>query len=185
MQIKNLLEWQYDNIPVHRIEHMQRTAIVAEELATIHDLNAEKAYLAGLMHDIAKDKSDDDLLKISMQHNLINHQEEKDAPHLLHGQVGSYILANSLNFTDKDILFTISWHTTGHYNYKDWAWATFLADKLEPQKIEENNALKPILSTAKNSLVDAVKEFIIWRLKQREDMNKIIHPMSAEILKKI
>ena len=57
MEIDNLENWKKQNVPIARIEHMQRTADLAATLAKKHHLNEEKAYLAGLAHDIAKDKN--------------------------------------------------------------------------------------------------------------------------------
>ncbi|MDG1989795.1 MAG: bis(5'-nucleosyl)-tetraphosphatase (symmetrical) YqeK [Dehalococcoidia bacterium] len=184
MLIDILRKWQLEYVPADRIEHMERTAELAQELAFLHHLDAQKAYLAGLAHDIAKDKHDTELLRIANEQDLINFQEEKQAPFLLHGQVGAHILKEELKCTDNDILFTIFWHTTGHYEFKDWAWATFLADKLEPKKIEADNDLEPFLLTAKKSLMTAVNQFITWRINLRKQKKAIIHPMSALVLEK-
>ena len=104
---------------------------------------------------------------------------------LLHGQVGAYILKKELECTDNEILSTIHWHTTGHYDFEDWSWATFLADKLEPKKIEYEKKLQPILETAEKSILKAVIEFINWRLNNRKQENAIIHPMSYRVLKQL
>ena len=182
MLIDDLRKWQQEYVPAHRIEHMERTAELAKELAYLHHLDSKKAYLAGLAHDIAKDKHDAELLRIANEQNLINFEEEKQAPFLLHGQVGAHILKEELKCTDNDILFTIFWHTTGHYKFTDWAWATFLADKIKTKKIEEDNDLEPFLLTAKQSLMTAVNQFINWRIDLRKQQNAIIHPMSTLVL---
>ena len=65
MEIENLENWKKQNVPIARIEHMQRTADLAATLAKKHHLNEKKAYLAGLAHDIAKDKKDVELLQIA------------------------------------------------------------------------------------------------------------------------
>tara|TARA_Y100001970_G_scaffold291624_1_gene429491 strand:+ start:1721 stop:2293 length:573 start_codon:yes stop_codon:yes gene_type:complete len=185
MKIDNLENWKKQNVPIARIEHMQRTADLAATLAKKHHLNEKKAYLAGLAHDIAKDKKDTELLQIAKANNLITYAEEEKAPFLLHGQVGAYILKKELECTDNEILSTIHWHTTGHYDFEDWSWATFLADKLEPKKIEYEKKLQPILETAEKSILKAVIEFINWRLNNRKQENAIIHPMSYRVLKQL
>jgi len=185
MEIKDLENWKNKHVPQHRINHMQRTADLSADLAKKHSLNVERAYLASLAHDIAKDKDDSELLEIANENNLISFDEEKQVPFLLHGQVGAHILKNNLNCNDDDILFTIFWHTTGHYDYKDWAWATFLADKLEPKKIEYEPDLQLILDTAQKSIQKAVCDSIKWRTNKRKQENVIIHPMSYYVLEQL
>tara|TARA_B100000073_G_scaffold274685_1_gene234657 strand:- start:362 stop:934 length:573 start_codon:yes stop_codon:yes gene_type:complete len=185
MEIDNLENWKKQNVPKARIEHMQRTADLAASLSKIHHLNEEKAYFAALAHDIAKDKKNTELLKIAETNNLIAYKEEAQAPFLLHGQVGAYILNKQLDCQDNDILFTVHWHTTGHYNFENWSWATFLADKLEPKKIEYEKDLEHILEIAKKSILRAVIEFINWRIDNRKQANAIIHPMSYHVLERL
>ncbi len=61
MDYTAIVDWLKDNLSVERFEHTLGTAECAEELAERFGLDAEKAYLCGLLHDCAKCFPNDDL----------------------------------------------------------------------------------------------------------------------------
>ena len=67
-----------------RYAHSLSVADTAAKLAIINDADAEKAYLAGLMHDYAKDIPDDKLLAIAQEQGIIKDEAEILAPYILH-----------------------------------------------------------------------------------------------------
>lgn len=54
MDYTEILKWLKDNLNEERYFHTLGTAQCAKELAAKYDLDCEKAYLAGLLHDCAK-----------------------------------------------------------------------------------------------------------------------------------
>ena len=53
------------------------------------------------------------------------------------------------------------------------------------KKIEYEKKLRPILETAEKSILNAVVEFINWRINNRKQQNAIIHPMSYYVLEQL
>ena len=51
--------------------------------------------------------------------------------------------------------------------------------------IKGKKNLQPILETAEKSILNAVIEFINWRLNNRKQQNAIIHPMSYYVLEQL
>lgn len=119
-------------LTVRRFEHSLRVARTAENLARLWAADPEKAYLAGLIHDLARDMEPAELLKQAADYGIICNEIEADFPVLLHGPLGAAILQRDYNLTDSEILEAVSLHTTGDYPLGTIAKIVFLADYIEP-----------------------------------------------------
>ncbi len=114
-----------------RYSHTLGTALCAIELAKKYSLNEQKAFLAGLLHDCAKCKSNDELLKI-IKNELKNiDPEELQNYKTLHAPVGEYFAKKIYKIEDKEILNAIRYHTIGKINMSIFEKIIFLADKIE------------------------------------------------------
>src|SRR5690606_4280709 len=91
---------------------------------------------------------------------------ERDAPVILHGPVGAAELAERMDVEAADVLFAIRWHTTGHPSYTPEAWAMFVADKVEPWKVERWPALAEVREIAEESLERAALRYLDLRLEE-------------------
>ena len=131
MDYTEILKWLKDNLNEERYFHTLGTAQCAKELAAKYDLDCEKAYLAGLLHDCAKCFSNEKLLDIIHQ-NLDVEECEMLNYKTLHAPVSAYIAEKEFNVKDKEILSAIRWHTLGKLDMSDFDKIIFLADKIEP-----------------------------------------------------
>ena len=131
MDYTEILKWLKDNLNDERYFHTIGTAQCAKELAVKYDLDCEKAYLAGLLHDCAKCFSNEKLLDIIHQ-NLDVEECEMLNYKTLHAPVSAYIAEKEFNVKDKEILSAIRWHTLGKLEMSDFDKIIFLADKIEP-----------------------------------------------------
>ncbi|MCK4799252.1 MAG: bis(5'-nucleosyl)-tetraphosphatase (symmetrical) YqeK [Spirochaetes bacterium] len=121
-----------------KINHSISTAYFMKKHAKTFNINQEKAYIAGLLHDIAKQFSYDEIIKLSTsfkERNLdtINYFDfKKKHPILLHGAASSEIMITEFNIKDIDILEASNHHTTGGKNISRLSKYTFLCDYCEP-----------------------------------------------------
>lgn len=115
-----------------RYKHSLNVADTAAKLAIVHNMDADKAYLAGLMHDYAKNLSGDELLEIAQKNDLLNDDVEILAPHVLHGPVGAYLLKKENIVTDEEVLQAISLHTIGSEYMTPFDALVYIADYIEP-----------------------------------------------------
>jgi predicted HD superfamily hydrolase involved in NAD metabolism len=107
-----------------------------EELATIYNLDKQKAVLAGLLHDSAKELNSAQWAKLIRDSNIATDDENiYDYDHYLHGPVGAFLVQRDLGINDDDILAAIATH--GYYG--SWeqfnrpiGWCLRMADILEP-----------------------------------------------------
>lgn len=132
-----------------RINHSISTANFMKKYSYVAGVDEEKAYLAGLLHDIARELNHDEVLKLSenfIKRNIINIQnfeEKKEYPVILHGIASAEIIIKELDIWDKEILEAACTHTLGGKNLSSIAKYTFIADFCEP--LRKNRASKKVL----------------------------------------
>ncbi|MGT2887812.1 bis(5'-nucleosyl)-tetraphosphatase (symmetrical) YqeK [Streptococcus didelphis] len=95
-----------------RFEHVLGVEKAAIELAELYGYDKNKAGLAGLLHDYAKECPDklfiDLINKYQLSSELLNWNNN-----VWHGMVGIYKLQEDLQLQDKEILRAIEIHTVG------------------------------------------------------------------------
>jgi putative nucleotidyltransferase with HDIG domain len=95
-----------------RLQHSIGVMQVMEELAQVYSLDRDKAVLAGLLHDAAKDLAPARQTALVEEGGIeIRHACEGDWDHYLHGPVGAYFIYKELGVTDTLILDAVSMHT--------------------------------------------------------------------------
>lgn len=117
-----------------RLLHSVGTAEQAVSLAKIYGENEEKAYIAGLLHDIAKGQCRHGFAKLAKEYKIEIDEFEKANPELIHGKLGAKIVAEHLGIDDVDILNAICWHTTGRANMSLLEKIVYIADLTEPNR---------------------------------------------------
>lgn len=147
MDYTEILNWLKNNLNEERYFHTLGTAECAKELANKFNLNSEKAYMAGLLHDCAKCFSNEKLLDIIHQHLNVEECEMLNYK-TLHAPVSAYIAEKEFQIDDKEILSAIRWHTLGKLDMTDFEKIVFLADKIEPntRDKEYSDKIKALLN---------------------------------------
>ena len=185
MDYTEIKKWLKENLNDERYLHTLGTADCAKQLAQKYNLNGERAYLAGLLHDCAKCFSKEKLIDI-INKNLKVDESEMLNYKTLHAPVSAYIAKTKFGITDKEILSAIRWHTLGQLNMTEFEKIIFLADKIEPntrdkeysKKIitileEENGLNKALLICYKETLKSLVKRDLKICLLTVEIYNKL------------
>lgn len=108
-------------------------------LAMKYDVDIERAYIAGLLHDCAKCLSDDELIKECTVNNIPISKYEKKSPYLLHGKVGALYAKQKFDIDDTEILSAICCHTTGKPGMTTLEEILFIADYIEPYRNKAAN----------------------------------------------
>jgi len=161
-----------------RYEHSLGVAETAKKLAVFNNVNSDDAYIAGLLHDYAKELSSQELLQIAKNNQLIVDEVEIIVPQLLHGPVGAYLLEQEMGVKNKDILQAVRFHTTGCYDMGTLSQILYIADIIEPnRKFPEVDYLRQITY---EDLSLGVLEGLNFSLKYVLEKNKLIHCLSVQ-----
>jgi len=159
--LKKYIAGRVQLLPAPLKKHIQRTRRLGLEISAKYDVDSELVDISIFGHDIARNL-DDIALIVEAKKLRINIDEiEKKAPILLHGPIAAtWISNNFLNQIDERIIEAIYFHTTGRANMSDVSKVTFLADKLDPEKIKRRPSLQEVKSHIDISLDQAILKFI-------------------------
>jgi len=111
-----------------RYHHSLCVADEAKRLAIKYGGDADKCYLAGLLHDITKNTRDEEHLKLFETFGIMLSDVEKNAFKLWHAMSGETYLRNVLGVNDEEILDAVRYHTTAKSNMSLTAKILYLAD---------------------------------------------------------
>ena len=175
------VESRLHELPRGLREHVERSREVARELASIHGVDAVQADLGVAAHDLARAMKGDALLEQSRRYGLYFNPVEQNTPELLHGPLAAYWIEHEDAITDKEILEAVRWHTTGKGGMGDLAKVVFLADKLDPSKIERYPFLTRVKKLAYENMDQAIYEYLNASLTRLLEENQLIHPESLEL----
>lgn len=129
---KQIVEFIEKNLNKQRFEHSLRVADTAKELAKRYSADIEKAKLAGLVHDCAKNMSDEEMINIISENNCDEIYIKTEA--LMHGLAGGIIAKNVMKITDEEVLNAVIYHTTGRENMSTLEKIIYIADYIEPMR---------------------------------------------------
>lgn len=114
-----------------RFKHSVGVAEAAAKLAELNGVNEDKAYLAGLVHDCAKELSRAYQLVLAMKAKNGFDISQLPYPFLYHGPAGSVYAKEHFSIEDEDILRAISLHVLGNVNMNSLEKIVFVADYIE------------------------------------------------------
>ncbi len=111
-----------------RYIHSKNVAAMSAELAKLYSEDIERAYFAGLVHDIAKELSRDEQFVLAAKCELDVSAIELSSTPLLHAIAGAQLLIEDFDFHDEEILWAVRWHTVAAPNMSRLAEIVYLAD---------------------------------------------------------
>lgn len=111
-----------------RYNHSLCVADEAVRLAEKYGGDVEKAYLAGLLHDITKNATPQEHLHIFEEFGIMLNSVEKNAEKLWHAISGSAFIEHKLNICDNEIITAVRFHTTARKGMTMLEKLLYLAD---------------------------------------------------------
>lgn len=117
-----------------RYQHSTGVEEVAHDLALIYGYDTDKAITAGILHDCAKNLTDQELLEACRKYQLSVSDIEKKCLYLLHAKVGAALSRDKYGVCDDEILNAITYHTTGRPAMTLLEKILFTADYIEPYR---------------------------------------------------
>ncbi len=163
-----------------RLKHIFGVRDTAIILAEEYNADIEKAKVAALLHDCAKNLSEERLIKKAKEADIIIDDVYQQVPTLLHAPVGAEIAKEEFEVEDEEILKAISLHTLGGKNMTLLDKIIFLADYIEPNRqCKAINELREAIvdKTLDQSVRLACENTIGYNLK----LGKVIHLQSIEL----
>lgn len=166
-----------DRLSEKRFYHSLAVAKEALRLAQKYGANEEKAFLAGLLHDICKDTSPNEQLQLFSEFGIILSALEKSALKLWHAMSGAGYIENVLNIKDDEIISAVRYHTTAKAGMTLLQKIIYLADfTSEDRDYEGADEMRIAVD---KGLDFAMREAVIFTV---EDLNKKGMPVHEDTL---
>lgn len=158
-----------------RFEHSLGVAETAVELAARFGVDQEKARIAGLLHDCAREFPNSSMLEEAVKRGIPVGPVEKAMPLLLHAYIGAYRIRELYGIEDEEISQSIWKHTVGGASMTRLDKVIYFADMIEPHRdYPEVKQLRKLARTAEldEMLLVGLTESIRFVLEK----NHLIHP---------
>ncbi len=117
-----------------RAHHVLNVRDMAVKLAGIYHVDAAKAETAALLHDLCKENSDEENLRLIKQDAIIFAAYKNLLHAIIHGPAAAAYAKYQLHIIDQDILNAVTYHTTGRENMSMLEKVVFLADKISNER---------------------------------------------------
>jgi predicted HD superfamily hydrolase involved in NAD metabolism len=166
----------------HRYKHTLGVAGLAKDLAPKYHIDSDKAYLAGLLHDYARDCTDQQLLFLGQQAGLVRFKVEELIPMLLHGPVGSWMVARDFGIDDPEVLDAITYHTTGRPSMSPLEQLIYITDIIELGRQFPCVAKLRREFANETCLNRSTELFLVRSLIYNIKKGMVIHPLTVEAL---
>lgn len=161
-------EYLKNNLSKKRYNHSVNVANAAAKLAERFGGDKDRAYTAGLLHDIAKEMPAGHQLELVMKSDLDVNVIETRTTALYHAIAGAELVQTLFNIHDYEIINAIRYHTVACKNMSKLAQIIYLADLISDdrdykdvkrmRKYCEQSLEKGMLEALKFSLVDSVNK---------------------------
>ena len=184
MRIEKLKEDLKQTLSEKRYIHSIGVMEMAMELAQIYNVDVESAQIAGLLHDNAKEMTDEEMLQYVKENNIKVSETEKNSIKLLHGKIGADIAKKKYGVSE-EIAKAIEYHTTTNPNMDTLAKIVYVSDKIELNRKTEKYDVEVERKIAKESLDKAMLLIINDVTKYLIDQNKLIAIESIETRNKL
>ena len=169
-----IINYLKQNLSEKRFAHTMGVAECAKSLAEMWGEDCSRAFVAGLVHDCAKEIPFAETVRLLRENGYEPDEDELLAPGILHAPLGAIVAKAEFGIEDAEILDAVRFHTTGRPAMTTLEKIIYIADFTEPgRKYPEADEVREL---AKKDLDKAVLLEADFVIKFTIDKGKTIHP---------
>ncbi|HYE12688.1 MAG TPA: bis(5'-nucleosyl)-tetraphosphatase (symmetrical) YqeK [Patescibacteria group bacterium] len=161
------------SISSKRYLHSTNVSLTSAKLAEFYGFDAEKASIAGLVHDCARELGMEELLNCLAEEGIEADALTLGVKELLHGPAAVHICRKMFGIEDEEILAAVRYHTTGRENMSSLEKIVYLADFIEP--LRSFDGVKELRGLAFRKLDEAVLGAFNSSIQYIISKNGLIH----------
>lgn len=162
-----------------RLEHSINVMKMAIILAEKNGVDLENAKFSGLLHDCAKNMSNEELVKYCDQHGIEIDELKRKSPGTLHAEVGADIAKNEFG-ANEEIVRAIKYHTLANKEMTKLDKILYVADLIEVGRDLEG--VDEIRKIALDNLNEGFYVSLDYCIKNVRERGKEVHPQSIKAL---
>lgn len=161
----------------HRFAHTLGVARLARRLALRHGADAERALVAGMLHDLARLYPAERLIAECETREMRIDAFERAHPTVLHARLGAELAREQFAVNDEAVLAAIRKHTLASGTMSVLDVIVYLADGLEPgRRFDERAALERL---AFRDLDEAMRETLRSTVEYNDAHGRQVPPATA------
>lgn len=157
-----------------RYYHSLCVADEAERLALKYGADSKKAYLAGLLHDITKNTTEEEQLQMFEEFGIIPDSITQQSFKLWHAVSGAAYIENILKITDEEIISAVRYHTTARKNMTLLEKILYLADFSSADRCYDDVEIMRI--KVDESISAAMEYALSYTISELVEKHALIHP---------
>lgn len=183
LPIETMQEKLQSALSVKRYIHTMGVAEEAGKLAEIYGTakDRQKARVAGLLHDCAKDYPEGMRLRFCKEYKVQVDEIMQKQTDLIHPFLGAEVAKREYQVLDEDILNAIRYHTTGRVGMTLLEKIIFIADYIEPNR-KKFGGLDEARRLAYLDLDQAMEYILENTIAYVKARGRLLHPLSLEAL---
>ena len=174
MQSEQYVELIKERLSEKRFIHSLNVAKEAVKLAEKHGGDVEKAYIAGILHDICKEDLPEKQLQIMTECGITIDSFTRSSEKLWHAKAGAAYIQRHLGIDDRDIINAISYHTTARMNMSLLEKIIYLADYIGEDR--DYDGVDDMRRETEKSLEDGMLFALRFTVCDLATRDRIIHP---------
>ena len=161
-----------------RFTHSMNVAEAAAMLAKKYGADEEKAYTAGILHDITKEEAYDTQRAYLTENGVALTELERLNGKVLHQMSGALFCRLELGINDEEILSAVRYHTTGRRNMTLLEKIVYTADFISAERCYPD--VEVMREKARQSLEEAMLYSLRWTIRDLSSKTMHIHPDALE-----
>ena len=179
MTVEQMKEKLSTMLTEHRYIHSLGVMETAEKLARIFHVNQEKAVIAGLLHDCAKQIDKNVQLAMCDELGVKLDSLKRENLALLHADLGAKIAEIEFGVQDREILGAIQYHTLGRKKMTNLEKILYLSDMIEPNR-RDYEGLAGLREISRRNLDEATLYGLELSIAHIERKGQAIHTQTKE-----
>ena len=166
-----------------RFNHSLNVADSAKELALRYGADVDKAYTAGLLHDVMKNASEEEQLGVLSEAGIELMPVERENKKLWHAIAGAAYVKFVMGIDDRDIIRAVRYHTTGRSGMSLLERIVYLADYISADR--NYNGVEDMRRLCKSDSDEAILYALTFGIPDLVSKGRVIHPDSIDLYNEV
>lgn len=167
-----------DNLSSKRYQHSLNVAAECKKLAEKYGEDPEKAYFAGLLHDVCKELAPEEQQRLIAESGFTVCREELETRSLWHAVAGAYFVKNVFGVEDLDIINSIRFHTVGRAGMSRLEEIVYLGDLVSADRTYKD--VDKMRKLVYSDLDAAMLEGFVFSIKSVVKKGGLVPPCTVE-----
>ena len=159
-QVKDKIAFLEQPLSKKRFQHSVNVARAAKQLAARYGEDLDKAYFAGLVHDICKEDPWEEQRRLMLAGDFAPDIAELHSRKLWHGIAGAYFIETEFGVDDRDILNAVRFHTVGRAGMSRLEEIIYIADMISEERDYKGvgKMRKLAFDNIQNAMLEALRD---------------------------